>query len=93
MNEVAIMNNHQNTLLFFVLGVAGLFYIANVTQAQGQNYTSVTSKEFESIRTSLDLAIAAFHVGNLSGAYEQLQKTEDQLETVESRIIFELGVE
>jgi hypothetical protein len=87
------MNNNQNTLLFIVLGVAGLYYIAHVTQVQGQNYTSVTSKEFESIGISLDLAIAAFHEGNLSGAYDQLQKTEDQLETVESRIIFEVGVE
>lgn len=66
------MNNHQNTLLFIVLEVAGLFYIANITQAQGQNYTSVTSKEFESIRISLDLAITAFHEGNLSGALDQL---------------------
>lgn len=87
------MNNHQNTLLFIVLEVAGLFYFANVTQVQGQNYTSVTSKEFESIRISLDLAIAAFHEGNLSGAFDQLQKTEGQLKSVESRIIFELGVE
>jgi outer membrane protein assembly factor BamD (BamD/ComL family) len=85
--------NNQQSILFTVLVFAGLFSMANLIQAQGQNYTSVTSTEFESIRTSLDQAIAAFNEGNLSEAYEQLEKTENQMEIVESRIIFELGIE
>lgn len=89
------MNNRKSAVILTLLGVAGLFsfFISNFNQVEGQNYTSVTIKEFESIRTSLDQAIAAFNEGNLSGAYEQLEKTEDLLEMIESRIIFELGVE
>jgi hypothetical protein len=73
----------------------GLFSISisNFNQAHGQNYSSVTSREFESIRTSLDQAIDAFNEGNLSGTYEKLEKTEDLIELIESRIIFELGIE
>ena len=67
--------------------------ISIFNEAKGQNYSSVTSKEFESIRTSLDQAIAAFNEGNLTEAYELLEKTQNQTEIVESRIIFELGVE
>jgi len=68
-------------------------FISNFNQVEGQNYTSVTIKEFESIRTSLDQAIAAFDEGYFNGAYEQLEKTENLLEMVGSRIIFELGLE
>jgi len=90
-----VLNNSQSTLVLAFLGVAGLFSfsISNFNQTEGQNYSSVTSKEFESIRTTIDQAIAAFNEGNLSGAYEQLEKTENQMEEVESRIIFELGIE
>lgn len=89
------MNSRKSILLFALLGVTGLFSlsISNLNQTQGQNYSSITSKEFELIRTSLDQAIAAFNEGNLSGAYEKLEKTEDLMEMVESRIIFELGIE
>lgn len=87
--------NSRSTLVLAFLGVAGLFSfsISNFNQTEGQNYSSVTNKEFKSIRTSLDQGIAAFNEGNLSGSYEQLQKTEALLEMVESRIIFELGIE
>lgn len=89
------MNSRKSAVVPTLLGVAGLFslFISNFNQVEGQNYTSVTIKEFESIRTSLDQAIAAFNEGNLTEAYELLEKTQNQTEIVESRIIFELGVE
>ena len=85
------MNDQQRTFLFAVLVVSGLFSMASFTQAQ--NYSSVTSTDLKSIRTSLDQAIASFDRGNLSGALQQLDRTEDQIDTIEDRIEFELGIE
>jgi len=90
-----LLNDSQSSIILSFLGVIALFTFStsNFNEVKGQNYTSLTIKEFESIRTSLDQAIDAFNVGNLSGAYEQLQQTENQTQIVESRILFELGIE
>ncbi len=90
-----LLNNNHSSIVLSFLGVVALFTFStsNFNEVKGQNYTSVTIKEFESIRTSLDQAIDAFNEGNLRGAYEQLQQTENQTQIVESRILFELGIE
>jgi hypothetical protein len=60
---------------------------------QEQNYSSVTSTALKSILASLDQAITAFDEGNLSGSLQQLDRTEDEIDIVEDRIEFQLGIE
>ena len=84
-----MMNKQVRILVWTVLGFAGLFSMANFSQAQGQN---ASSSEFEAVRTSLDQAIQAFEAGNASGALQQLDRTEDQMDMIEDRLEFQLGI-
>jgi predicted negative regulator of RcsB-dependent stress response len=86
------MSKEIKILIWAVLGIAGLFSVANFshTQAQGQN---ASSAEFDAIRTSLDQASQAFEAGNMSGALQQLDRTEDQMDMVEDRLEFQLGID
>jgi predicted negative regulator of RcsB-dependent stress response len=85
------MNKQIRILVWTVLGFAGLFSMANFSQAQAQGQNA-SSSEFEAIRTSLDQAIQAFEAGNASGALQQLDRTEDQMDMIEDRLEFQLGI-
>jgi predicted negative regulator of RcsB-dependent stress response len=86
------MNKQVKILVWTILGFAGLFSMANFTQeqAQGQN---ASSSEFEAVSTSLDQATQAFEAGNVSGALQQLDRTEDQMDMIEDRLEFQLGID
>jgi hypothetical protein len=86
------MSKEIKILIWAVLGVTGIFSLANYSQAQAQ-VQNVTSADFEAISASLDQAVQAFDSGNLSGALQQLDRTEDQMDMVEDRIEFQLGID
>jgi hypothetical protein len=86
------MSKEAKILILTTLGFAGLFSVANFPQAQAQ-VQNVTSADFEAIRASLDQAIQAFNNGNLAGALQQMDRTEDQMDTLEDRIEFQLGID
>jgi hypothetical protein len=87
------MYRQQRNLLFAILGISGMLSVSSFIQSYAQNYSSVTSTELKSIRSSLEQAITAFDAGNLSEALNQLDSTEDEIDIVEDRIEFELGIE
>jgi hypothetical protein len=65
-----------------------------MTNAQGQQQSSpLTVKELEAAKASIDQAIGALQNNNLTQAMRQIEITEDQLDTAEDKLEFQLGLD
>lgn len=90
------MSNHKAILnIGIIIAIVGIFSLSNImTNVQGQQQSSpLTVEELEAAKASIDQAIDALQNDNLTQTMQQIEITEDQLDTAEDKLEFQLGLD
>jgi hypothetical protein len=90
------MSSHKAILnIGIIIAIGGIFSLSSImTNAQGQQQSSpLTVEELEAAKASIDQAIDALQNNNLTQTMQQIEITEDQLDTAEDKLEFQLGLD